>query len=216
MSDLLDACIRRASEFVTAVKPDLLVTDTRLKEFVNSAYDTTVLDLANHGLNNLRQEVVLLAVPANTLALSPTSTPSVPSMYVPLRLWERQGGGSTWTEMQKVIDHLPVNALPGPSLVFWEFRDQAIRFVGAAVPVDVKIHYMPRATEFQMPRDVFGFPDLVNPVAFLAASRALGGNEYYESAYRTELYNISSIDTKLAQSTPVRLRRRRLGSGLRR
>jgi len=216
MSDLLDACMRRTSEFITAAKPDLLISDTRLKEFVNSAYETLVLQMGVKGLNNLRQEVTLLAVPANTTSLSPTTTPSVPSMLVPIRIWERQNGGSLWIDMQKVIDHLPVNSAPGTQLVWWEFRDQAIRFVGSTGLTDLKIHYTPRPADFQMPRDTFGFPDLVNPVAFLAASRALGGNEYYEACADKDLYSIAAIDTHLAQATPVRLRRRRLGSGSRR
>ena len=63
-----------------------------------------------------------------------------------------------------------------------------------------------------MPRDTFAYPDLVNPVSFLAASRMTGGNPYYETCCDTDIYNIASIQVHVEQSTPVRLRRRRSGT----
>ena len=63
-----------------------------------------------------------------------------------------------------------------------------------------------------MPRDTFAYPDLVNPVSFLAASRMTGGNPYYETCCDTDIYNIASIQVHVEQSTPVRLRRRRGGT----
>lgn len=214
MSDLLDQCLRRTSELISASKPDLILSDARVKEFVNSAYESIILKLANRGLTSLRQEVLLTGatvVGASVTLLSTTSSPPIPEMYNAIRLWERRVNGTVWMDMQKVIDHLPVNAVPGVSLVWWQPQGDKIRLVGATNPVDVKLHYIPRATQFQMPRDAFGYPDLVNPVAYTAASRALGGSQTYDSIADQDLYNIASINSRLEQSTPVRLRRRRSG-----
>lgn len=211
-NDLLQACMRRASELFTTVKPDVILSDTKLKEFVNSAYESIVLKLANQGLQNLRQEVILLNVPVGTTALSELSTPPLPAMFSPVRIWERQAGGNSWAVMTMVIDHLPVNAIQTDVNRWWEFRDGAIRLLGTTGLTDLKIHFTPRGADFQMPRDTFAFPDLVNPTAFLAASRALGGNQYYDGMADQDLYNIASIATHLQQSKPVRLQRRRSGA----
>lgn len=211
MSDILEQTMRRAAELVATAKPDTILKDPQLKEFCNSALDTIILKLANQGLNTLRQEVILLAVPALTTILSDTTVPALPAMFAPVRVWERSAGGIGWGQLGKVMDHLPVNAAQTTSLGWWEWRASALWFVGSTTPSDLKIHYVPRAEQFQMPRDPFGFPDLVNPVAFLAASRAVGGNDYYEQVANGDLYAIMSIQSHVEQSTPVRIKRRRSG-----
>ena len=205
--------LRRTVELANAAVPDRVFSDAVIKEFTKSAYDTILLRLANQGLQNLRREAIVLAIPANTIALTPTSTPPVPDMYAPIRLWERATGGTGWTDMRQATDHMPVNGIQVASLGWWEWRDNALRFIGSTTPSDVKIHFIPRlGPGLQMPRDQFAFPDLVNPVAFLAASRMVGGNPYFETCCDTDLYNIASIQTHVLQSKPVRLRRRRSGT----
>lgn len=212
MSDLLNACLRRTSELVSMAKPDLVLTDTRLKEMVQSAYSTIVLRMANQGLQTLNQEVVIEEIRAGTTVLTTETDPAIPNIVSISRVWERAHNGESWTEMRKVIDHLPVNALPSQSMRYWEFRDNALRLVGSTGVLDLKIHYRPRAGTFTMPSDEFGFPDLLNPVAFMAASRACGGWPYYDSQVELDLYYIASLDAHANQSTPVRLRRRRSGT----
>src|ERR1035441_6278201 len=165
MSDLLDACIRRTVELVALAKPDLILTDPRLKELINSSYETIVLRLANQGLNSLRQEIVLEEIRAGTTELTTTTDPAIPEISQIIRAWERAYGGTSWTEMRKVIDHLPVNATPASNLIWYDFRNGALQFVGSTGANDVKLHFAPRAASFTMPRDAFAFPDLVNPVA---------------------------------------------------
>ena len=212
MSDLLDACIRRTVELVALAKPDLILTDPRLKELINSSYETIVLRLANQGLNSLRQEIVLEEIRAGTTELTTTSDPAIPEISQIIRAWERAYGGTSWTEMRKVIDHLPVNATPASNLIWYDFRNGALQFVGSTGANDVKLHFAPRAASFTMPRDAFAFPDLVNPVAFMAASRACGGFPFYDAESEKDLFYIASLDSHSKQSNPVRLRRRRSGT----
>jgi hypothetical protein len=211
VSDILDAAIRRTVELVKSANPDLVTEPAQFKEALNGALESIQLKMGMAGLVKLRQEANVLAIPANTLLFNTTSTPSIPSMYTPIRVWERVTGTTTWVNMQKVIDHLPVNATQSSYFIWWNWRNETLETVGSTSIEDLKIHYTPRATDFAMPQDPFGFPDLLGPCAFLAASTILGGNPYYESRCADDLHAISSIDSQLQQSTPVRLKRRRAG-----
>ena len=210
-TDLLDQCMRRTMTLVKTAGYDREISGPELKEIIDTAYETAILKLVAAGQNNIRLEAVLLGVPANTTVLTTATTPAIPSMIAPIRLWERTNGGSAWVPMQKVMDHLPVNAVPGMSLVWWEWRDNGIRFVGSTLPTDVKIHFGVRASTFTLPRDTFAVPDLVNPVSFSAASTILGGNAYYDSRAADEFRLIEAIDSHVDNATPVRMKRRRAG-----
>lgn len=210
MSDLLEQCMRRTLTLVKVAGYDKEISAPELKEVINASYTSAMLRMVTAGQNNIRPEVIV-TVPANTLVLTTATTPAIPSMIAPIRLWERATGSTTWVPMQKVIDHLPVNATQGPSLVWFEWRDGGLRFVGSTQPVDVKIHYGVRASEFNLPRDTFAIPDLVNPVSFSAASAILGGNAYYDSRASDELRMLEAIDSHLDNITPVRMKRRRAG-----
>jgi len=215
MSDLLDQCMRRTMTLLKAAGFDREISPSELKEIINASYTTAMLKLVASGQNNIRPEVIV-TVPASAVqvSLSTTSTPAIPSMIAPIRLWERPSGGTAWVPMQKVMDHLPVNATPGNTLCFWEWRNGTLNFVGSTLATDVKIHYGIRATEFSLPRDTFAVPDLVNPVSFSAASTILGGNQYYDARYADEIRLLEAIDSHLDNITPVRMKRRR--SGIRR
>ncbi len=210
MSDLLDQAMRRTMTLVKLAGYDREVTAPELKEVINAAYASAMLRLISSGQTAIRAEVIVTVPPATT-TLSTTSTPPIPSMLAPIRLWERPTGGTVWLPMQKVMDHLPVNAAQGSALCFWEWRAGVLNLVGSTLSTDVKIHYGIRASEFNLPKDTFAVPDLVNPVSFAAASAILGGNAYYDSKAADEIRLLEAIDTHLDNITPVRMKRRRAG-----
>lgn len=208
--DLFRAACRRAVELVHASNPELQINETQVKEYVNSAKDTVTLKLANRGLARLRQETTIV-VPAGTTTLNTGSTPALPDIIAPIRVWERVGD-STWAEVRQVIDHIPVNFTPGPSLMWWWWRNNSLVFGGSTASVTIRIHYVARQTNFEMPGDTLDFPDLVNPLAFIAASLALGDSPGLEARANKELDLISSIDNHVQQARPIRLKRRRSGT----
>ena len=210
-NELMSDAVRRAVELVRAINLESTMNDTQMREFVNSSKDTIILTLANCGVSKLRREATLV-VPAGTTVLTSSTTPALPDMIEPFRLWERAAVGSGWVQMRKVVDHIPANFQQATALIWWMWRGDGLEFGGATGDVTIKIHYDARHANMNMPSDTFDYPDLVNPVAFAAASKALGGNPYLDGLAQHDLDLIASIDSHAKQQTPIRLRRRRSGT----
>ena len=145
-------------------------SDGEIKEFINRALGAIQMGLQSHGVRDIRAEATI-TLPALATALTATSTPPLPSGFAqPIRLWEKNG--DVWIAMQQVNDHLPQNAVQGERLVWWEWRDQAIRFSGATQPVQVKIHYRAYVSDVAYPSETIPLSNLTETVIAKASAIA--------------------------------------------
>lgn len=225
MSDTIDQVLRRTSALIN--QPDgRNFSDPELKEFINMAQQSVALRLAERGVTEVRAEVDV-TVPAGETAITayadsnpPSGVPSttlvlLPSDFIsPIRLWEYHDG--VWTQMIQVRDSLPINAVPSGKLIWWDWRDDAIRFSPATDDVLIRVHYNARLEQFTMPRETIPLPDLVNVLSFWAASIAATASapekvQFFQAQAESELSSIFNIDIHANQSRPVRRKRRRFG-----
>ena len=213
MPDTLDQILRRTAALV--YQPEgRSFSDAELKEFINAAQQSTMLELAARGVTSLRMETTEY-IPAGMTVLSFDSIPSLPENLVsPIRLMEKFSGA--WLPMSMVKDHLPQNAVPNERLFWWDWRGSALRFVGSTATIEILIDYTARLEDFTMPHEGVGLPDLVNILSYKAASIAAISAapqkvSFFEREAALDLEKLIGIDVRANQSRPVRRRRRRAG-----
>ncbi len=116
-------------------------TDSVLFPFVNSAYRDLQRRLVENGVSVMLRETDL-TVPALTTVLNDLSTPPLPlGFIVPHSLREKPDGTSEkFQQMQKHVSGLP-DMDQDVNMGVWEWRDNAIQFVGATRDIVVKIRY---------------------------------------------------------------------------
>lgn len=227
MAGTLHDVIRRFSTFVNGppvavmpggeVQPRRTFSDAEAKEFINASYTDCYLKLAERGVNALRAQADVNAVPANTTAMSLTSSPALPTGFVePIEMWEQVPGQTFWAAMKKVNDHLPMNTTQANMNGLWKFENQQMYFPGTTGTINLRFVYFFKLTEFTLPGDSVAIPDLVNPLAYFAASLALNGNDFYEQKGTDALLTISGMDSHVKQQTPSHRRLRRWGGRRRR
>jgi len=116
-------------------------TDDVLFPFVQSSYRDLQRRLVENGISVMLRETDL-TVPPGTTVLNDASTPPLPlGFIVPHSLRERPTGGvEKFQQMQKHISGLP-DMDQDVNLNVWEWRDNAIQFVGATREIEVKVRY---------------------------------------------------------------------------
>lgn len=116
-------------------------TDAVLFPFVNSAYRDLQRRLVQNGVSVMIRETDL-TIPTGTTVLDDLSTPPLPlGFIVPHSLREKPDNSSEkFQQMQKHVSGLP-DMDPDVNLNVWEWRDNAVQFVGATRDVIVKLRY---------------------------------------------------------------------------
>ena len=189
-------------------------TEQEIKEFINRAVGAIQMGLESHGVRDIRAEATI-TVPALATSLTSTTTPPLPTGFTsPIRLWEKSN--DVWLDMYQVKDHLPMNAIQGERLVWWEWRGQGIRFVGATQDVSVRIHYRIAATDISLPQDTVALSNLTEVIiaktsAIAAVIAGLSTAQYFESQYQLLFDQYLGLDAKHGQATGFRRKRRRIG-----
>lgn len=189
-------------------------TDPEIKEHINRALGAIQMGLQSHGVKDIRAEATI-TLPAAATSITSATTPALPTGFAsPIRLWEKNG--DLWRDMTQVKDHLPQNAQQGERLVWWEWREQGLRFVGATQNIDVKIHYRMSVTDVAYPTDTISLSNLTEVIiakasAIGAVIAGLSTAQYFEDQYRLLFDQCLGIDAKHGQATGFRRQRRRLG-----
>ena len=189
-------------------------TDPEIKEILNRAPGVVQMGLQSHGVRDIRVEADI-TLPANTKSITSSTTPALPTGFAsPIRLWEKNG--DLWQDMFQAKDHLPLNAIPGDRLAWWEWRDQGLRFVGANVAVQIKVHYRTAVTDIAYPQDSISLSNLTEVIiakasAIAAVIAGLSTAQYFEQQFQTLFDQYLSIDAKHGQATGFRRKRRRIG-----
>jgi len=116
-------------------------TDSVLFPFVNSAYRDLQRRMVENGVSVMLRETDL-TVPAGTTVLTDLSTPPLPlGFIVPHSLREKPDNSSEkFQQMQKHVSGLP-DMDQDVNMNVWEWRDNAIQFVGATRDIVVKLRY---------------------------------------------------------------------------
>jgi hypothetical protein len=199
-------------------------TNQRLLPYTQAAIDELEDELLLISSEIFEETSAVLDIPANTLELKYSgSVPTLPSDLVePVSLEEKVDGAvsSTFVLMTKKRD---LSVTPQvQTLNEWTWQEQSIKFIGATVPVDLRITYMK------------GFPALIDPcvdtqeipyneaapflqykVAALAAEFIMGNHDraiaLHESAIQA-LNRTLGIRTRSQQDLPVRHREWRRAS----
>lgn len=157
---------------------------------LNAAIRELYRELRNVGSPSLLRDNVLVDLPANgatgpsvqtylsqqgyfdgaNLQVSPVLPPD---LLFPLQLWEQQTGSALpFSPMGQPLAGLPSLMNQGFRLEFWEWRGgasftagsgggDALWFVGALVPITIRIRYMAALTQFVSPID---FPNTYVPI----------------------------------------------------
>lgn len=188
--------------------------DPEIKEFINRGVGWAQNRIRSSPLRDLRFEADV-TVTAGTTSLSVGGVaPALPSNFaIPIRLWEKQEG--KWKEMTTVGDHLPVNAVPKESLLWWSWEGGKIRFIGATQNIDVRIHYRGTIPEVTIPLDTLSVNGLDEII--IAKASAVGSvigkleqAQYWEATASELLDRFIQTGLKPLQSTGFRRKRRRI------
>jgi hypothetical protein len=193
---------------------------------MNAAYRKVQRALANVGSDLFVDDDVLLvvaAVPANlqdpSYQVSITdSTPAPnqlpPNLLTPLKLWERVNGSTdNFVEMIDMTDHggLP-SQIQGPILEYWEWRDDALNFIGATQDTQIRVRFrgsLARLSDVSSPIQI---RDAVEAIAYftaapVAASRGgVAAAKIWDDAGKEALEDLVSRETRPKQNSARRRR----------
>ena len=199
-------------------------TNQRLLPYIQAAIDELEDELLLISSEVFEETSAVLDIPANTTELKYSGTvPTLPSDLVePIQLEEKVDGAdaSTFVLMTKVRE-LSVTP-PIQTLDEWVWQEQSIKFIGATLPVDVRITYMkgfpaltdPCVDSQEIPYNEAA-PFLQYKVAALAAELIMGNHDraiaLHESAIQA-LNRTLGIRTRSQQDLPVRRREWRRAS----
>ncbi len=116
-------------------------TDAVLFPFVQSSYRDLQRRLVENGISVMLRETDVTVL-AGVTVLNDLSTPPLPlGFIVPHSLREKPDGGTEkFQQMQKHISGLP-DMDQDVNMNVWEWRDNAIQFVGATRDIIIKIRY---------------------------------------------------------------------------
>lgn len=150
--------------------------------YLNAAMDELQETFEQNNIPATNEVSAVLAVPANTLVLTFSSSPAIPADLIePRTLHERLNGTTDeFNEMTK-MEFVPKSQVLTSNLGVWDWRDQEIHFVGANTIRDVKIDYIKQIfAPVTASTDVIA---LINSKSFLAyrtaglCARYIGENE---------------------------------------
>jgi hypothetical protein len=219
VADTVAEVVSRAQGFLNDAAGQIWDATSLLPHVKTSLGDVT-LELMSEGIERLRSTSATLSLAANVLALTPTSTPPLPTDFVsPIEMWERPVGGAVhdWQKMTLARANIPLVDQEA-TLRFWQWEGGKIVLVGATGPVEVMIDYVSAPADVTSGADPLPFTAIVNVIAYHVAELAYGsrGDEMREakmgSSYREQLGNYINAAVRLKQRKPQRRKpaRRRL------
>lgn len=137
-----------------------LFSDSYLLPFLNAAYRNTQIALANAGKQSFTEDYVILSIPAVTAVdpgldvevaftgisgnVTPANTPALPGDLIePLELQERLTGSTDlFRPINNMTAHGGLPSLPQDgALRYWEWRGDALCFIGSTQANDVRLRY---------------------------------------------------------------------------
>ena len=130
----------------------LIYTDAVLLPLVNQAQGIFLSELLSSGVSEAKFVTTYSGatiIPANTTALTLSSSPALPStIIVPDRILERPSGGtaSEWLIMRGQRP-LPITAA-NSTLGYWDWENHQLKFVGATEARELRLEYWGSVADF--------------------------------------------------------------------
>lgn len=143
-------------------------TNVVLLPCLQSAYDEleTLLNIAEVPLQKKRSAVI-------TVEIGDTELDEYPADFIePIKLEERNMG-STDLYAPMTRTEWDINAVPGPVLGYWDYRDNKILFLGATTDRDVRVYYVRSLTPLSSSSINIEIPQAKNFLAFRTAQIAI-------------------------------------------
>ena len=162
------------------------------------------------------RNTTVLSVPANTTAISMTSTPPLPDDFVlPLKLREKQVGSNDFFENHDIWRETTLPDMPpGTYLRFYTFEAGQINLLGATVPLSLQIQYQKFFPLLADEQDALPIPYSADPIAhFTALQVALARGVSEEFRARVSAMGEATLDELTSiyvKSEQLQTRRRRM------
>jgi len=192
--------------------------DSNLEPHLKEAMREIMRSFNEAGVSRLRMRADVNLTVGQT-ALTSSSSPALPTDFLePIRLWERLTSGTylDFVQMVKVRDALPQNEPQSTNLIWWEWRNAALYFVGSTQAVTIRIDYYADVTALLDYGDAVPIDDINGPLGYLTAagyaiSFDAGLSETLKAEGNRKLSTVINLDTHVKQERPARAYRRRFG-----
>lgn len=192
-----------------------IYTDDALMPHLIRAYQKLKDELEINGVPIANQVSSIITVPVNTLVISDSTLPALPSDLIqPIQLRERRAGNTNDLFVEMVQKPWEPEDIQVDQLRYWVWRDEELHFLGATAAVEVKIRYL---------RDIPDLVDVNSPILirksklFLAAKTAEYGARFIgQNQTKATLLQADANEAKaklirrairLKQGMPARRRR---------
>lgn len=187
-------------------------TDAKLIPLMQKAYAELQTKMMLNGLPVMKEQTSApIDVAANVAALSDGA--GLPSdLIYPIEVSER-GDGSTGLFSEMTEQEWEPNLNPGPELLYWNWREEEIKFLPATTAREVRIRYMKGLTRITATSTVLG---VNNSTTFLAARTAalaawvIGRNQTHAATLQEDakdaLDDLIAVLAKRSQGLGIRRR----------
>lgn len=184
---------------------------------VAAANDELSDELVSNGISLPKKVSKDISVLAGALTLTLPS-----DIIVPERLWEKAAGDTEALYVPMTRTAWPVEEKQTTELIYWDWREQVIHFLGATTDRLVRLDYIRTLTDLDATGDPVEVTGSVNYLACKTAAlaaEAQGGNtmkaDRLHAAASKHLFKLLQIGVRANQATRVRRRPFRL-RGIRR
>lgn len=187
-----------------------IYTDAALLVLINRTYREIQKALRNRGLGTVSEISAILQVPVGTVEL--VDGGGLPNDLIqPLQCYERTSGSSEdWQEMDE--REWEPEIAQGTRLIYWVWREEAIKFVGAKTNREVKLRYLKGLSALILGGNL-GIADCRDWLGTRTASVAaftIGSNETRAQALALDLVDIKDdfLRTRIRAKQDMPIRRR--------
>lgn len=189
----------------------VLYTNAKLIPLMQKAYRELQLKMQLNGLPVMKEKSTVITVSAGTTRLGDGA--GLPADFVlPIDLEERAPGSTElWSPMTELA--WEPNLSPGPSLVYWNFREEEVKFLGATADREVRMTYqkgLTRITSDQTPIAILNSTTYLASRTAAIAAYVLGENPTRSEALNGDagqaMHELIALLVKRQQGLPVRRR----------
>jgi hypothetical protein len=196
----------------TDVAGGAVFTDTVLVPLVNAAYRKVQRRFAENGITVFTSEIATLTLPANSIQITDSSTPQLPTdLIAPRELWEKPAGSTEKFRSLRQVSPLPdVNV--GTFLSWWEWRDGMLNFVGGNRDIVIRLRYEKALSDLAASTDNILIRRAVDPIAYYgaalaAASRGAPEAGTFQALADQALGELLNINIRLPGQSKMRRRK---------
>lgn len=191
-----------------------IYNDTVLIEPLNASIDDLREELQDNDASLVQETSAAISIPAGVTSIGGGGSPLPNDLLVPVALWERTAGTTNdYMQMQK-RHPLPKTQTITAFLIYWNYQNQVIKFLGATSDLEVKIDYI--ANRLFDTVSASSQVDMKQALSFLGtmtagyAAEFIGENKsradsLYQRAGRA-LELVINLDVKNKQNQPHRRR----------